>query len=479
MSRITTALCLTVLVFVTGVCLADIPKLINYQGMLTDDEGNPLTGSYNLTFYIYDDTTGGNLEWSETQNGVQVENGLFNVILGKQATLNLSFDESYWLAVKVGTETMPRVRITSVGYAYRAFIADSALVAGSGSGSNWSVGNSVLYTNSYWGIARGGAGNALYGSNAHTMVNLGVECTTGTSGQNYYYSTVSGGFRNRASANYATVSGGAENIASDQYATVGGGLQNTANSLEATVGGGYHNEATGKWATIPGGYDNTAGGDFSFAAGRKARANHHASFVWADTTGGDFNSTGVNTFNVRATGGSYFISNSTDYGARFENLGNGDGIRVYGHCSAGATNWGAIWAHNDGTSPTIYASNVGGGNAAHFDGDVDVSDNQVKNYYGFPKPNYDSGWRTVSAGNDTTLNHNIGGNEDDYVIQLWFRDYETEGKHNCGIGGWENSPYATYQGAYWHGLTNSQIKIYRHSDDYFVDQFRVRIWVIQ
>jgi hypothetical protein len=121
-----------------GICLfvlaptalgADVPKLINYQGMLTDDAGTPLNGSYDLTFYIYNDTTGGTLKWSETQNGVQVQDGLFNVALGKVSSLNLSFDESYWLAVKVGTETMPRIRLTSVPYAYRAQRADTASVA--------------------------------------------------------------------------------------------------------------------------------------------------------------------------------------------------------------------------------------------------------------------------------------------------------------------------------------------------------------
>ena len=166
MYRFTIALCVAAFAFLIGVTFADIPKLINYQGMLADDLGHPLSGSYDLTFYIYDDTTGGNLEWSETQNGVQVENGLFNVVLGSQTALDIGFDESYWLAVKVGTETLPRVRITSVGYAYRASIADSALVTASGSGSNWSVSNSVLYTNQYWGIARGGAGNVLYGDSA-------------------------------------------------------------------------------------------------------------------------------------------------------------------------------------------------------------------------------------------------------------------------------------------------------------------------
>jgi hypothetical protein len=134
-----------ILIFLVSLCLADIPKLINYQGMLTNSSGDPLTGFYNLTFYIYDDTTGGTLEWSEIQNGVQVQNGLFNVVLGKQNALNIPFNESYWLAVKVGTETMPRVRFTSVGYAYRALVADSAVVATSApTGGGWVDDGSVV-----------------------------------------------------------------------------------------------------------------------------------------------------------------------------------------------------------------------------------------------------------------------------------------------------------------------------------------------
>ena len=106
----------------------DIPKLINYQGMLTDNSGTPLSGSYNLNFKIWTDTTGGSSLWTEIQNGVQVQNGLFNVILGKVTLLNLAFDQQYWLEVGVGGETMPRIRFTSVGYAYRALVADTAFV---------------------------------------------------------------------------------------------------------------------------------------------------------------------------------------------------------------------------------------------------------------------------------------------------------------------------------------------------------------
>jgi hypothetical protein len=126
MNRLAFVITVIMLVLVASLCAAEIPKLINYQGMLTDDVGNPLSGSYTLIFRIYDDTTDGNLEWSETQSGVQVTQGLFNVVLGKESALDLAFDEPYWLEIQVDNDTMPRMRFTSVGYAYRAKVADSA-----------------------------------------------------------------------------------------------------------------------------------------------------------------------------------------------------------------------------------------------------------------------------------------------------------------------------------------------------------------
>src|SRR5205085_11815757 len=50
-------------------------------------------------------------------------------------------------------------------------------------------------------------------------------------------------------------------------------------------------------------YSNTAAGNYSFAAGRQAKANHNGAFVWADHTFVDFASTGVNQFLIRASGG--------------------------------------------------------------------------------------------------------------------------------------------------------------------------------
>lgn len=137
-------------VFSGSSSFAGIPHLINYQGMLTDNSGTPLTGSYNLTFRIYTDSTGGSAKWTETQNGVSVQNGLFSVILGKVTPIDtLSFSQQYWLEVQVGSDVMPRIRFTSVGYTFRAQTAqksDTASVAISApTGGGWTDAGTKIY----------------------------------------------------------------------------------------------------------------------------------------------------------------------------------------------------------------------------------------------------------------------------------------------------------------------------------------------
>ena len=130
-------------------------------------------------------------------------------------------------------------------------------------------------------------------------------------------STVSGGENNTASADNTTVSrgreycprrnatvgGGVSNTASGLSSTVAGGFANTASGTESFVGGGTSSAATGLRSVIPGGVFNNAAGDYSFAAGRRAKANHLGSFVWADSTDADYGSGAANEFRVRAAGG--------------------------------------------------------------------------------------------------------------------------------------------------------------------------------
>jgi hypothetical protein len=115
------------LILAASLSLAQVPKTISYQGILTDASGTVVPdGNYNLTFRLYDLATGGTALWAEGQL-VAVSKGIFNVILGSVAPLNLPFDKPYYLGVTVGagTELSPRIPLTSSGYSFRAANTDN------------------------------------------------------------------------------------------------------------------------------------------------------------------------------------------------------------------------------------------------------------------------------------------------------------------------------------------------------------------
>jgi hypothetical protein len=300
--------------FLYSFSYSQVPQMINYQGTLTDASGNPVNGNKNMTFRIYDVANGGTALWTETQNNVPVENGVFNVLLGSATPIPFSVfnGPTKYLGVTVAPdpEMTPRREIVSVPYAY--------------TDGDWDIMNNVLFTHNSWGIA--GYGNTLYGNLRSSHVNFGRACTTGTDGQNYGYCTVGGGHVNVATGEDATVGGGEFNSARSQWATVGGGFYNaasgqgtavgggvydTASGLTATIGGGYlniasnngatigggavnraggqsatvaggySNTATGICATVPGGSADTVAGDYSFAAGTKVRIRDAADYTFA------------------------------------------------------------------------------------------------------------------------------------------------------------------------------------------------------
>jgi len=136
--------------------------------------------------------------------------------------------------------------------------------------------------------------------------------------------TVGGGEGVSASGGYATVGGGASNSAGGDMATVGGGYGNTASGYAATVAGGKGNTAGGSKASVPGGGNNTAGGDYSFAAGRQAKANNQGCFVWGDSTTADLTCSTNDAFIVRASGGMWFgTTSSPDLTSGFINTSTG------------------------------------------------------------------------------------------------------------------------------------------------------------
>jgi hypothetical protein len=105
-----------------------ITQQINYQGFLRDSLGQPVTGTLNMTFRIYDAESGGNQLWSENQT-VTVDSGLFNVILGSFNSISPSIftGADRWVQLEIGGQVLsPRTKITSIAYAYRAYKSDTA-----------------------------------------------------------------------------------------------------------------------------------------------------------------------------------------------------------------------------------------------------------------------------------------------------------------------------------------------------------------
>ncbi|MBU2573731.1 MAG: hypothetical protein KKH28_06635, partial [Elusimicrobia bacterium] len=105
------------------------PSLLNYQGRLVDAIGNPLSGTYSITFSIYGVATGGPAVWTETQS-LALDNGIFNASLGASTALAPSVfsSDTRYLGVTVGSdaEMTPRTRLLSVPYAVYAASAASA-----------------------------------------------------------------------------------------------------------------------------------------------------------------------------------------------------------------------------------------------------------------------------------------------------------------------------------------------------------------
>jgi hypothetical protein len=97
-------------------------------------------------------------------------------------------------------------------------------------------------------------------------------------------------------------------------------------------------------------------------------------------------------------------------------------------------------------------------------------------------PNYDSGWVALAQDEAQTLSHNLGGDTDDYVVDMQYR-CSSSGVNQRYYGGADfgaEPPAGTTKddrvGAYWRGLTASSITVYRRPEDIYAPEVRIRIW---
>lgn len=119
------------IILILGVAIyAQVPRTINYQGLLTDENGAIVpNGNYDITVKIYNTDNGGSPLWNETQS-VLIEEGIYNLILGSINQINLPFDQQYWVGVTIGagSELMPRLKLSSVPYSFNSYsIIDNSI----------------------------------------------------------------------------------------------------------------------------------------------------------------------------------------------------------------------------------------------------------------------------------------------------------------------------------------------------------------
>jgi hypothetical protein len=109
------------------------PRLVNYQGYITDTLNNPITNpSLSMVFSIWNASSAGTQKWTETQI-VAVSKGIFHVLLGSVTPLPdtvFTANNTRYLQIYIGgTPLTPRTRIVAAPYAYTSTFADTALYA--------------------------------------------------------------------------------------------------------------------------------------------------------------------------------------------------------------------------------------------------------------------------------------------------------------------------------------------------------------
>ena len=115
---------ITTIIFLFPLTTGAVPQLLNQQGYMSDNQGGPITGSVNVTFNLYSVESEGSSIWTQT-TPITFDGGYYSVVLGPGSP-DLSvdiFDGSdlfLGLTLEGQNEFLPRVRIVSVPYTFRA-----------------------------------------------------------------------------------------------------------------------------------------------------------------------------------------------------------------------------------------------------------------------------------------------------------------------------------------------------------------------
>jgi hypothetical protein len=173
-------LVLVLAILTLGMCLSAAPRLINYQGLLTDKQGKPITTPVEVTFTFWDAETGGNqlgAGFSDADTVTPDADGIYSTLIGDDPgnliPESVFSGDSVWLNVNIAGDNLAnRMRITSAGFAINAMNASHAVSADSATTATKALGLAGVLNNPGDQINLGT--NALFAVNAAGKVELVV-----------------------------------------------------------------------------------------------------------------------------------------------------------------------------------------------------------------------------------------------------------------------------------------------------------------
>lgn len=288
---------------------ATVGDAITYQGYLTDENLEPLEGTFSMRFRIYNAQNGGTLLWDSGNMNVGVTEGLFAARLAIAA--DIFNGEELWVAHNVGGQLLsPRQEILPAPMAHT--LRPGAIIKGTANAfpNNYAV--EVFLNNDVFAFNRGAirgettTGNAIYGLALNgravygqTQDGYGVYGFDGGSNANqgyagYFYSTNGIGVYGYSNANRTHPNILAPGVYGQSNQGVGVyGRGDTSGSYTFYNEGGYFDGGRGIYAR-----GNAPDGSVGYGA-RVYSDNYRGMYVqgdnnWFDTYfGGD---TGVSSF---------------------------------------------------------------------------------------------------------------------------------------------------------------------------------------